>query len=67
MKKISLLILTFLCSLLMTVPVWADDTGYIRDTIGYLEAYEEETLETEAASMLKPMVIKPTLSSWIVT
>ena len=51
MKKISLLILTFLCSLLMTVPVWADDTGYIRDTIGYLEAYEEETLETEAASI----------------
>lgn len=25
--------------------------AYIRDTIGYLEAYEEETLETEAASI----------------
>ena len=51
MKKISLLILTFMCSLLMTVPVWADDTGFIRDTIGYLEAYEEEMLEAEAASI----------------
>ena len=51
MKKISLLILTFMCSLLMTVPAWADDTGFIRDTIGYLEAYEEEVLEAEAASI----------------
>ena len=51
MKKISLLILTFMCSLLLTIPVWADDTGFIRDTIGYLEAYEEEMLEAEAASI----------------
>ena len=51
MKKISLLILTFLCSLLLTLPVWADDRGFIQDRIGYFQAYEEETLEAEAASL----------------
>ena len=51
MKKFSLLILTFLCSLLFTLPVWADDRGFIQDRIGYFQAYEEETLEAEAASL----------------
>ncbi len=51
MKKFSLLILTFLCSLLFTLPVWADDRGFIQDRMGYFQAYEEETLEAEAASL----------------
>ncbi len=44
MKKFNFLILTFLCSLLFTLPVWADDRGFIQDMIGYFQAYEEETL-----------------------
>ncbi|WP_018167145.1 TPM domain-containing protein [Streptococcus minor] len=50
-KKICLLILSCLCCLLVTLPVWADDTGYIRDTIGYLDASDEEILEAEAADI----------------
>lgn len=45
MKKIILIGMTFLLSLFMAAPVWADDSGYIRDSLNVLDANEDRNYE----------------------
>ena len=51
MKRITMMGLALLFSLFLTIPVQADDTGFIRDSLGLITSYEEEDLETQASQI----------------